>query len=60
MFELLAKTVLAQRQMLKYADATTHVSEAIGEDYLFNTEGNNKKNALKLAGVNIDSWCGMF
>lgn len=55
MFQILA---LAFKQQLHYADAKQHVSEAIGEDWLTNTEGNNTENKLKADGVNVDKWPG--
>ena len=36
--------------------AETKFSDAPGEDYLFNVEGNNTDNKLKTLGVNVDSW----
>mmetsp|Transcript_25999 Transcript_25999/g.40675 ORF Transcript_25999/g.40675 Transcript_25999/m.40675 type:complete len:106 (-) Transcript_25999:199-516(-) len=54
MFQLL--TQFAQGTMLAYGNENKKVSDAPGEDYLFNTEGNNTQNKLKDAGVNVDGW----
>eukprot|EP00960_Hanusia_phi_P040089 754241-Hanusia_phi.AAC.5 len=50
--------ILAQfnTTILHYGDEKSKYSDAPGEDYLFNSEGNNTENKLKTLGVNVDSW----
>mmetsp|Transcript_7401 Transcript_7401/g.25311 ORF Transcript_7401/g.25311 Transcript_7401/m.25311 type:complete len:98 (+) Transcript_7401:190-483(+) len=53
MFAILAQF---RTSILHYGDEKTKYSDAPGEDYLFNSEGNNTENKLKSLGVNVSSW----
>jgi len=56
MFAILSQ--LAKQTQLAYGNETEKSSDAPGEEWLTNNEGNNQQNKLASLGVNVSNWAG--